>query len=492
MLKSKIRLCAWKENTIFASALLLMLTSTASIAADAESYEALLSRVEALEAIIKKYGLDDKAPPINNAGVSSKKSPNTDHSRAGKAFVNVNPTFGYDVLDPTTNINNKQALILQSKANGSLKGPLTLSGAVTAIANYQKSNEADRFGYLMRHPTGANQVGKRTSEAAIHSAQLSLTASLGDWSHAYVEALYNPEQSFGSGTNTALSRNQLQARQAYVLFGNLDQFPVYASIGKMAIPFGLMDTVNPFTASSVWHAFGGLANGATVEYLANGFNASLMAVQGGAQFRAANAPVNGTAVPSELNNFAVDVNYTFNQDTDQNLLVGASYLRASAYCQSFPITHFSSCDSNNPAYSVYGKLNYDAWQLIAEFVKTTDEWPGTFNAVFPQFAASKVSSFGLGLRYQTSVLNKPTNFSAEFSRFKAGPNGAEWEKQDQFVLGSSLFLADSVKLFGEYIHTEGFTPLNFLSGGLGGNPAVPLSSRSANSDIILMGVNAAF
>ena len=35
-----------------------------------------------------------------------------------------------------------------------------------------------------------------------------------------------------------------------------------AAIGKMEAPFGLMDTVSPFTASTVWHAFGGLAWGA--------------------------------------------------------------------------------------------------------------------------------------------------------------------------------------------------------------------------------------
>ena len=36
-----------------------------------------------------------------------------------------------------------------------------------------------------------------------------------------------------------------------------------------------------------------------------------MGIQGGAQFRAANTPVEGTAVPSRLNNFAVDAHYGF-------------------------------------------------------------------------------------------------------------------------------------------------------------------------------------
>ncbi|MDE0030247.1 MAG: hypothetical protein OXU42_12700 [Deltaproteobacteria bacterium] len=79
---------------------------------------------------------------------------------------------------------------------------------------------------------------------------------LGDWISGHAVTLFDPEQSFGKGTNTDLERNQVQVRRAYVLFGNLDRTPFFASIGKMAVPFGLTDTVNPFTASTVWHAFG--------------------------------------------------------------------------------------------------------------------------------------------------------------------------------------------------------------------------------------------
>ena len=103
----------------------------------------------------------------------------------------------------------------------------------------------------------------------------------------------------------------------------------------MAVPFGLTDTVNPFTASTVWHAFGALANGATVGYASGDLNLTAMAIQGGSQFRAANAPVEGTNVPSRLNNYALDVNYTLRPGRDATLLVGGSYLHGSAYCQDF-------------------------------------------------------------------------------------------------------------------------------------------------------------
>ncbi len=70
---------------------------------------------------------------------------------------------------------------------------LHLHGAVSAITNYQSSNRDDKFGYLMRHPTASNQVGRTVSEAAIHSVQLGLTGALGDWITTNAEILYDPE-----------------------------------------------------------------------------------------------------------------------------------------------------------------------------------------------------------------------------------------------------------------------------------------------------------
>ena len=248
-------------------------------------------------------------------------------------FVRTDSRFGYDILDPTTEINRKQRLILERRNEGTLApDSLNVHGAVTAIANYQSSNRNDKFGYLMRHPTARNHVGDTVSEATIHSAQLGFTGTLGDWLTGHAVMLFDPEQSFGDGTNTDIDRNQLQMRRAYVLFGDLDKSPFYASLGKMAVPFGLTDTVNPFSASTVWHVFGGLANGVTVGYANEGLDLSAMGIQGGAQFRAANTPVNGTAVPGRLNNFAADANYRFGLGSAGTLLLGGSYQHGTAYC----------------------------------------------------------------------------------------------------------------------------------------------------------------
>ena len=419
--------------------------------------------------------------------------------RATTGFIRIDPRFGYEILDPTTNINRKQGLILQRKKQGVLApDSVHLHGAVTAVADYQSSNREDKFGYLMRHPTATNQAGTVVSEAAIHSAQLGFTGTLGEWITANAEILYDPQQSFGKGTNTDLERNQLQLRRGWVLIGNPGRSPLYASLGKMAIPFGLTDTVNPFSASSVWHAFGGLANGWKLGYFSDGLNLSFMGVQGGAQFRAANTPVNGTAVPSKLNNFAVDANYTLDLGSGGTLLLGGSYLRGTAYCQDFPVVHFAPCKDENPALGVYGKLVHGNLNLMGEFIRTLKEWPATFNPGIPQFAASKVTGFQIGAGYRHDSGLGPLGFSFEFSEFVAGPDDAPWERQNQLVLGVAYWLRPGVKLFAEYVRVDGYTPLNFISGGNiedeNGEilPDRTHSDASAHSDVFLVGATAAF
>ena len=478
------------------------LVSTVGTAHADSALDDLIERLDRLEAenrALRREVEDLKDGQAGKVEAAPQAPATVSEGGADRGFIATAPAYGYEILDPTTAINRKQRLILERRQDGTLAPDrVNVQGAVTAIADFQTSNRAEKFGYLMRHPTSTNQMGDEVSEATIHSTQLGFTATLGNWIAGHAQILFDPEQSFGAGTNTDLERNQLQMRRAYVLFGNLDRAPFYASLGKMAVPFGLTDTVNPFTASTVWHAFGAMANGATVGYASDGLNLSLMAVQGGAQFRAANTPVKGTAVPSKLNNFAVDAHYQFDLGAAETLLLGGSYLEGSAYCQAYPVTHFTPCQDNNPAFDVYGRLVADNLTLKAEFAETLDAWPGTFNPGMPQFQARRVTSFDVGAKYRIDLDDGPLDLSAEFSRFTAGASGAPWEDQDQTVLGAAWFVLPSVKLFAEYVRVAGFAPLNFISGGSmrddDGNVMHDrtISDASARSDVFLVGANAAF
>lgn len=199
----------------------------------------------------------------------------------GGGLLGVNGAYGYAMLDPTTAGKSKPLTLLEAKRGGAIGlGKVYLSGAVTAIADYQHTSHAGKLAYLMRQP--GNAPGDTASEAALHTVQLALTANLNRWISAYAELQYDPEQSFGAGTITDLSRNELSVRKAYVLVGDLSALPVYAIIGKIESPFGQTDSNSPFSLSSGWHAFAGLSYGALVGYSKGGLNLQAEAVQGGA------------------------------------------------------------------------------------------------------------------------------------------------------------------------------------------------------------------
>lgn len=410
--------------------------------------------------------------------------------------VGVNPRYGFAALDHAEGVNRRMIHQLEARQAGELEDMVTLSGSVTGIAAAHFTNRPNKFGYLMRHPTGNNQRTKSTQELLVHSAQLAFTATPSDAVTVYAEMLYDPEQNFGPGTITAVGRNQLQMRKAWAMLGDLDRSPFYVSVGKMDVPFGLQDTVSPFTNSTNWHAFAPLAFGGQAGYYDGNFSVRAMAIEGGAQFRSANTPVDGTAIPSKLNNFAVDGSYTLDIGTRDALRVGASYIHGSAYCQGYPVTHFSPCAVRNGAWSAYGELDLGRFHFIADFAKTIDAWPGTevpamVNPELAEFAASKVMALTVGGRYALPVSSVPTHASFEFSKFKAGADGSPWERQNQFVFGLSHRMAPSVDLFGEVIRTEGWVPLNFLSGGNFPDGST-WSEQDARSHIVVIGMQAGF
>ena len=393
---------------------------------------------------------------------------NSDSEGSDKVYIRKNSQLSYQMLDHTENLRKVEILLKARESDEITNESLYLGFSIIGIADYQKSNTNSKFAYLMRHPTSNNQIGKQASEAVLHSVQLSLTGTINDWITAYGEVLYDPEQSFGAGTITTLTRNQLQLRKGYALIGDLKRSPFYFALGKMDAPFGQTSTVNPFTSSTMWHAFGGLGYGALFGYEKNGLNLSFMAVQGGAQFRALHTPIDETAVPSRINNFVVDANYTLDLNEKSKLLLGASYEKGSAYCQDFPISHFAACQKANPAWTTYAKYTDEDLIIKAGFARTTGVWPGSHNPNDPldEFAASKVSSLDIGTKYTFyRTDNMKYAASYEFSNFVAGPNGSPWERQDQHVLGFSGMYKGSSKLFLEVFRTDGYAPLNFMSGG---------------------------
>ncbi|NCA85567.1 MAG: hypothetical protein EOM83_08335 [Clostridia bacterium] len=383
--------------------------------------------------------------------------------------VITNSRLMYRMLEPNMNLQKVQ-ILLEERKNGQLQnGQLVIGASLISLLDYQKSNRDSKFAYLMRHPTSRNQIGKEVSEAVIHSFQLGLTGAINNWLALHAEILYDPAQSFGEGTITSLGRNQIQLIKGFVLIGDLNRFPVYGALGKMDAPFGQTGSVSPFTNTTMWHAFGGLGYGAQVGFSKWNLNATFMAVQGGAQFRALHTPVaDSTSVPSLINNFTADLNYTIPISNQIRFKLGGSYMHGSAYCQDFPVTHFADCDECNPAFAGYARLDIaQRFILKGSYAQTLEVWKGTYNPSPPLdiYEAVKVSSMDIGASYLLNSKGEiKYTLSAEFSDLIAGASGSPWERQNQTVIGASALIKESSKIFVEYFYTQGYVPLNFISG----------------------------
>ncbi len=414
--------------------------------------------------------------------------------------LKINSPFSYRMLEPNQNL-RKVSILMEEKQKGNLdNSKLIIGTSLIAIGDYQYSNADSKFAYLMRHPTSNNQIGHVVTEAVIHSFQVSLTGNVTSWLSSHAEILYNPEQSFGTGLITDLERNQLQLRKGFIAIGDLRKFPIYGALGKMDSPFGQMGSVSPFTNSTIWHAFGGLCYGAQVSFKKWNIHATLMAAQGGAQFRGMNTLVgDSTNIPSLVNNFTADINYTVFFSEDISLNFGGSYLHGSTYNHSFPVKHFEPGIDNNPAVTSYGMFNYKNRIIVkGGYAKTLKVWEGTHNPTPPlnQFEAFRVSSFDAGASYLFNP-NKNIQYTAsfEFSDFVAGPSGSPWERQNQFVLGFSALIKQSSKLFIEGFRTDGYAPLNWISGSNAFEPFPPgvtHSQADAQSYGIVVGCQITF
>lgn len=408
-----------------------------------------------------------------------------------QSIIGINSGVSAKMMDPNHNL-RKSSILLEEKKKGNVADrELIIGTSIIGLMDYQKSNIDSKFGYLMRHPTSSNQIGTTVTEAVLHSFQFSVTASINNWISTYGEILYDPQQSFGPGTITDLTRNQLQLRKGLVILGDLSKFPLYGAIGKMDTPFGDMGSVSPFSNTTVWHAFAGLGYGAEIGFKKGGLHASAMAIQGGSQFRAAHTGVKGTNVPSALNNFAADLNYTFDATRRTTIQLGSSYMHGSAYCTGYPITHFGEPVKNNPAYALYANMTYsDRIVLKGSFAKTFDVWPGSYNPNAPlnQFFASKVSSMSAGVKVNLNPDGTIRySLSGEYSDFRTGPAGSPWERQNQKILGFAAEVMDASTLFLEIFSTDGYVPLNFMTGGNMESPGETHSERDAFSNGLVLG-----
>lgn len=359
---------------------------------------------------------------------------------APSSAIRLDPSVTKPLLDFQNRQSDKELFLLRHAAgNGQVYPAVTIGGQFRASAIAGRTNTADRFPYLGRFPTDFS--GTTVTDARLLQANQALIAHVNPWTHGYVETLFSDVFSF----NVA-KQGSFQVRQAFVLFGDQSRSPWYAFLGKKNVSFGDFETLSPFTQAVPWHYFAPLAEGIGGGVSVNGFDLSVMVLNGSRGIRVADSSEKG-----HLNNFAVNARQTVPLGADSELILGAGYLYGSIY-DSLTAEHTDPTitGERNGVWDAHAKLRLGIWQLRAELVQTEQQWPVT---------GREVTAYAVETAVDLPTANFPIRMSGSFSEGIQGDAGTEFEFNRQLVMGLSCQPSPGLQCSLEYVRSTGFAPL---------------------------------
>jgi len=370
----------------------------------------------------------------------------------------------WHMLDFQNRQSNKELALLHNHATWGNERLVALVGGQMRLSAFAAAtNRADKFPYLGRFPT--DFVGDSATDARILQANAAMAVHASSWINLYGELLYSDVFSFPD-----FKQGSLQMRQAYAVFGDLEQSPWHAFIGKKNLSFGDMGTLSPFTQAVPWHYFGALGEGIGVGYSSEVVDLTLMGVNGGRGIRVADSESKG-----KLNNLAANALVTFAVDDQRLVRFGGGFLLGTIYDGTFP----EHLDPNqfgeyNSAWDVNALLRWNRWTVAGEFVTTVNDWPSTGHAV---------TAYRTEAGYDVQLGRVPGRVSVSWSEGIQGDRGTEFEFNRQLVIGLGATLNRHALFSLEYIRSSGFAPLIDIA---------TVSDRDVVQDTALVGMTLVF
>jgi len=166
---------------------------------------------------------------------------------------------------------------------------------------------------------GANPPDEEedNSDLCLTTVELTAEAEINEWVNVVATLLYEDFTPFGFEDR----ETDVEIDEAMVTIGNTEEFPVYCSAGKMYVPFGALLT--NFPDDPLINAPLTLLLGETLEKALlvgvkhEGFSVSAYAFNGDMDER---------HEENNVESYGVDANYSMDDETGFDLLVGASYI----------------------------------------------------------------------------------------------------------------------------------------------------------------------
>jgi len=369
------------------------------------------------------------------------------------------------LFDRQDNVTNKPLQILLMQDSGALEEEKLYLGARYMLNHMrERSNTAGKFPIISRFPN-QHASDKTGSETLVGDLSFNGVMNFDSWLTLFAQREYT--EIFYPG------QEPWQWRKFFVMVGDLDSFPVYATFGRDTIPFGKMDTYAPFTHNYNTHYFWAQAEKPflSLGYYKDGLHAQASLIPSGRGLRTTN-----TEDKSGYDNFALNASYTGKLDNGVKYEFGGGFLRSTIYDSTLahhpPGTGIDN--ETNSAWDVNLTLNWRNFDLMGEFTQTTDKWPASLH---------KVRALTVQGRYNDSILSKPTTYSLSVSRGEQGEDGVEWERMIQTVAGIETQLHPNISLGLEYVNNVGFAPLIRIQN---------TSDRSVVSHTLVSGIKITF
>jgi hypothetical protein len=406
--------------------------------------------------------------------------------------LSLNANLSQQMLSNQSGVGREMNLLKARQMGGLPNQSLTLGGRVEADALYQHTGAAGYFSNPVANTSGSVTTGESATNTNVHTSSvgaLSLSnvnldsaVALNSWATGYVQlGGYNIGNGNAGYTNAAF-------QQAYLVFGNLAQNPVYGFVGKKEIDFGSFASTQPYMQPLTRIYFMPTGNTAGVGYSQYGMNLT-GSVMNGSSSSTNELVSNGsiaqyknlyTGNGNSINDWALNASYNA-MTQGVNWTLGAGYLAGSQ--QGVAATGTPADGSG--AWDVNGKASVNNFDLLAEYVSTVHSVASLNTA---NFSGSILRAWSLGGDYNFPVMGYKSVAALEYSKVGQGNSAsnayqyaASWSVQPVSNIWTGVTYAYNKGLVGGALSNTAYLP---TSGGTGLN-AVTTGSSAINNTVLL-------
>ena len=328
-------------------------------------------------------------------------------------------------------------------------------------------------------------ANKNTSDIDITDAELDISAIISKWASAYMSFDYdNAAPSSGKRT----SGSNLYLDQGFLTIGNLNNSPIYFTVGQNNLPFGA------YTTSMVSTPLTDSLGRTTARYVQLGYSVANYDVKAYA-FRSDtktsdNSKINAFGGEFRMNHGAFKGAVGYISDiADSNGIQNNGVSTASTF-QGFAKTTRSNSNAGNllskhvPGADVWVSWAHGPFGVYAEYVGATEK----FNSADMKFdgKGAKPRAAQFELSYATKMVGKPLNV--------AGFYGKTWESvalnlpRESYGVAASTNLWKDTSLSVEYRHDKNYSSNDYLQNNSTGAGVALASYAGSTRNIVTFGL----